>query len=50
MSELSRVAMAIVAVAMVTTLVLPNRGTEKVVRAGGQAFQGSIATAITGKK
>lgn len=50
MTEVSKIALAIVAVAMVTTLVLPNRLTPQVVRAGGDVFQGSLATAITGKK
>jgi hypothetical protein len=50
MTEISKVAMFIVAVAMVTTLVLPGRLTPQVISAGGKAFQGSLATAITGKK
>jgi hypothetical protein len=50
MTDLSRIAMAIVAVAMVTTLVLPGRMTPQVIEAGGRAFQGSLATAITGRK
>lgn len=44
------VAMFIVAVAMATTLLLPGRQTPKVIEATGKAFQGSLATAITGKK
>lgn len=50
MSDVTRIALAIVAVAMITTLVLPKRMTPEVIKAGGQAFQGSLATAITGKK
>jgi hypothetical protein len=51
MSSVERIALAIVAVALVTTLILPNRQTPKVIQASGNAFRGSLATAMgTGKK
>jgi hypothetical protein len=46
-----RIALAIVGVAMVTTLVLPRRQTPQVIGAFGNAFRGSLATAMgTGKR
>jgi hypothetical protein len=51
MSTFERVALAIVGVAMVTTLILPGRSTAKVIGASGTAFRQSLATAMgTGKK
>jgi len=51
MSTLERVALAIVGVAMITTLVLPGRQTTKVIGASGTAFRQSLATAMgTGKR
>jgi hypothetical protein len=51
MSTVERVALAIVGVAMVTTLILPGRQTTRVIGATGTAFRGSLATAMgTGKK
>jgi hypothetical protein len=47
---IQKVALAIVAVALVTTMVLPGRQTPAVIKATGGAFSGSLATAITGKK
>lgn len=51
MSTVERVALAIVGVALVTTLILPNRKTPQVIGATGTAFRTSLATAMgTGKK
>lgn len=51
MSSVERIALAIVGVAMITTLILPGRQTPKVINATGTAFRGSLATAMgTGKK
>lgn len=51
MSTIEKVALAIVGVAMITTLVLPGRQTPRVITATGGAFRGSLATAMgTGKK
>jgi hypothetical protein len=50
-STIEKVALAIVGVALVTTLVLPNRQTPKVIGATGTAFRQSLATAMgTGKR
>lgn len=49
MSSLEKIAMAIVGVAMVTTLVLPGRQTPAVAKAFGGVFSGSLRTAMTGK-
>jgi hypothetical protein len=46
MSSLERVALAIVGVAMITTLVLPRRQTPAVINATGNAFRTSLATAM----
>lgn len=45
MHEITSVAAAIVAVAMVTTIVA-HPGTANVIRAGGDAFAGSIRAAL----
>lgn len=37
---------SIVAVALVTTLILPGRQTGQVINAGGRAFSGSLSTAM----
>ena len=50
MGSIERIMLAIVGVAMATTLLLPGRQTAGVIKAGGQAFQGGLFTAITGKK
>lgn len=51
MSTIERVALAIVGVAMITTLILPGRKTPQVIGAAGGAFRGGLATAMgTGKK
>lgn len=47
-TNITRVAIAIVGVAMVTALVLPGRQTAQVLKAGGQFFNGAIGTAISG--
>lgn len=46
MSTAEKVAMGIVAVAMVTTLILPGRQTPQVISAFGNAFSGSLKTAM----
>jgi hypothetical protein len=47
-NDLTKVAVAIVGVAMITALVLPGRQTAQVINAVGNAFSGSLNTAITG--
>lgn len=44
----TRIAVAIVAVGLVTALVLPNRQTAQVIKAAGGAFSGALGTAIAG--
>jgi hypothetical protein len=45
-----KIAMGIVSVAMITTLILPNRQTASVISAVTGLFRGSLATAMgTGK-
>ena len=46
MGTLGRIALAIVAVGLVTTMVLPDRQTATVLKAGGDVFQGSLRTAM----
>lgn len=46
MGTVERVALAIVGVAFVTTLILPDRQTAKVLQAGGQFFTSSLKTAM----
>jgi hypothetical protein len=46
--DLTKVAMGVVAVAMITALVLPGRQTAQVLKAAGGVFQGSLNTAIRG--
>lgn len=46
MGTLERVALAIVGVAMVTTLLLPGRQTPQVFDAAGRLFTGSIKAAM----
>lgn len=51
MTTIEKVLMGIVGVAMVTTLVLPRRQTPQVINATGNAFRGSLATAMgTGRR
>jgi hypothetical protein len=46
MGTIERVALAIVGVALATTLVLPERQTTKVIGAVSSLFRGSLATAM----
>lgn len=48
MNDITKVAVAIVGVAMITALVLPGRQTAQVIGAAGNAFSGALGTAITG--
>lgn len=50
MGSLEKIAMAIVAIGLVTTLILPDRQTVGVINAAGNLFQGSLATAMGTKK
>jgi len=51
MNAVQKVAMGIVAIAMVTTMVLPARQTPQVINAFSSLFRGSLATAMgTGKQ
>jgi hypothetical protein len=47
-SSFTKIAVAIVGVAMVTALVLPGRQTAQVLTAAGNVFSGSLNTAIKG--
>lgn len=46
MSTVQTVLLAIVSVAMVTTLILPGRQTATVIKAAGSVFSGSLKTAM----
>jgi hypothetical protein len=46
MSSFEKIAMGIVAIAMVTTLILPGRQTATVIKAGSDLFTGSLKTAM----
>lgn len=46
MSSFEKIAMGIVAVAMVTTLILPGRQTAAVIGAGSTAFTNALKTAM----
>lgn len=48
MSDLTKVALAIVMVGAITALVLPGRQSAQVIQAAGNAFSGSLGTAIKG--
>lgn len=50
MSTVEKIALAIVGVALVTTLVLPGRQTPKVIGAVSDLFRGSLATAMAATK
>lgn len=46
MSTVQTIALAIVAVGMATTLILPGRLTPQVLQAGGNVFNGALKTAM----
>ena len=46
MASFEKIAMGIVAVALVTTLILPGRQTASVINAGGNMFSGALKTAM----
>lgn len=46
MEGIQKVALAIVSVAMLTTLVLPGRQTPQVFRAAGEVFSGGLRAAL----
>jgi hypothetical protein len=46
--DLTKIAVGIVAIGMITALVLPGRQTAQVLKAAGGVFQGSLNTAIRG--
>lgn len=46
--DLTKIAVGIVAIGLVTALVLPGRQTAQVLQAAGGVFQGSLNTAIKG--
>lgn len=48
MGDIQKLLVAVVAIALVTTLVLPGRQTASVLTAGGKAFSGVLGTAING--
>jgi hypothetical protein len=48
MNNVTKVAMGIVGIGMVTALVLPNRNTVGVIGAVQKLFSGALGTAITG--
>jgi len=51
MSTVEKIALAIIGVALATTLILPRRQTPQVIGATGTAFRQSLATAMgTGKR
>jgi hypothetical protein len=51
MTTIEKVLTGIIGVALVTTLILPRRQTPQVIQAAGNAFRGSLATAMgTGKR
>ncbi len=45
MSTVEKIALAIVGVAMATTLILPGRRTPEVLKAAGSVFSGALKTA-----
>lgn len=47
-STLTRIAVGIVGIGLVTALVLPGRQTAQVLKAAGGVFSGSLDTAIRG--
>lgn len=50
MTTVEKIAMGIIGVGMATTLVLPDRKTADVLNAVKGLFQGSLFTAMTGKR
>lgn len=50
MGSIERIMLAVVGVAMVTTLILPGRQTPAVIRAGGEGFSRALSTAMTGRR
>jgi hypothetical protein len=48
MNDITKVLLGIVGVAMVTALVLPNRGTAAIIKVAGDFFNGALSTAIEG--
>lgn len=46
--DLTKIAVGIVAIGLVTALVLPGRQTAQVLKAAGSVFKGSLDTAIRG--
>lgn len=46
--DLTKIAVGIVAIGLVTALVLPGRQTAQVLQAAGGVFKGSLDTAIRG--
>lgn len=49
MNAVQSVLLAIVGVGLATTLVLPDRRTADIIKAGQGFFQGSLRTAMTGR-
>jgi hypothetical protein len=47
-NTITKIAMGIVAIGMITALVLPGRQTAQVLTAAGNVFSGSLNTAIKG--
>lgn len=46
MSVIQQVLLGLIAVGMVTTLILPGRKTDTVIKAAGSAFNGGLRTAM----
>jgi len=46
MESIQKIALAIVGVAMITTLILPDRQTPQVFRAAGDVFSGGLRAAM----
>ncbi len=46
MSTVQQVLMGLIGVGLVTTLILPGRQTEKVLKAAGSVFNGGLKTAM----
>ncbi len=50
MSLAEKIAMGIIGIGLATTLILPDRKTDKVLLAGGQVFNGALGTAMGFKR
>jgi hypothetical protein len=50
MGSAAKIAMAVVGIALVTTLILPGRQTTNVIGAVSDLFRGSLATAMAAPK